>query len=396
MNNTTAYWCKKYRAIIADAKAKNISNIAMTREELNRYLPCMKSPEVSTSTSVLGGTVKQLDDSLLAQAVVLMVAAIVGILGNSAVIAFYLKRLRTLHPWKVLILHLACCDFLFAGMQILLALPSLTNQIGYLYWGYGVPLCKIVRAAHALGSMIAVQNILIIAVERYKGIINLLSHQTNAKKRIQMALLGSWVFGLASCVPIVIVADINAEKGGACDEIFSRKKYEFAWGIYLLVIFGVLPFTALAYLYGRIIMHLRQSSKKTNAIFLNLTQEQISQRHVSEMRTIKMLIMVVLLFFLCVLPTRITTVIMSLTNVEKLPLDKFSALVFCGNLTYPLHVAVNPIVYAFMDREFRNALVFKCNREETFELSTKKVDSNTRDPENTSLTRFENPGNSSF
>ena len=397
MNNTTTNWCRQYQALIADAKAKNITNIAMTREEFDRYLPCMKSNDVSTSTSVLGGTMKQLDNFLLAQAIILMVTAIAGILGNSAVIAFYVKRLRTLQPWKTLVLHLACCDFLFAGMQILLALPSFTNDIGYLYWRYGLTLCKIVRAAHTLGSVIAVQNILVLAVERYKGILRPLGQQhIYAKKRVKMALIGSWLFGVASCVPVLFVADINDEKGGACDEVFSHKKYEFAWGVYLLVIFGALPFVTLAYLYGRIIIHLRQSSKKMSAILLNLTQEQIRQRHASEVRTIKMLVVVVLLFFLCVMPTRITTVVMSLMNVEKLPLDEFSAIVFCGNLTYPLHVAVNPIVYGFMDREFRNTLVVKCNVAGTLESGTRKTDSTGRDPENIRLARFENPGNPSL
>ena len=384
MNNTTSYWCNKYQALIADANARNTTHMTMTFEEFQRYLPCMNNPEVSTSTKVSGGTIKQLHSLLIALTVLLMVTAIIGIMGNSAVIAFYVKKLRTLSPWKFLVLHLACCDFLFAGMQILLALPSLTNEVGNLYWQYGVALCKIARVAQTLGGIIAIQNILIIAVERYKGILTPFGHHVDAKKRVKVALFGAWILALISCVPTFFVANTNGEKNGACDEVFTKEKYEIAWSIYLLVIFGVVPFAFLGFLYGRIIMYLRNSSKKMGTIFTNLSHDQIRQRYHSEMRTIRMLVVVVVLFFLCIMPTQITSVIISLLKEERLPLSEFSALLYCGYLTYPLHVAVNPVIYGFMDIEFRKTLMPKCIGGTTDEISMKGTATTGSNPEKTS------------
>ena len=389
MNNTTSYWCNKYQALIADAKARNTTTLAITYEEYLRYLPCMKDPVTSTSTEVLGGTIKQLHSLLIARTVLLMVTAIIGIMGNSAVIAFYVKRLRTLSPWKFLVFHLACCDFLFAGMQILLALPSLTNEVGNLYWRYGLALCKIVRVTETLGGIIAIQNILIIAVERYKGILTPFRHHVDASKRVKVALFGAWILALVSCVPILFFADVNGDKNGACDEVFSKEKYEIAWSTYLLVIFGFVPFVLLGFMYGRIIMYLRTSSKKMVTIFQNLSDDQVRQRRNSEMRTIRMLVVVVVLFFFCIMPTRIISVIISLIDEGKLPLSEFSALLYCGYLTYPLHVAVNPVVYGFMDIEFRKALIPKCRGGTTDDISMKGTGTSDINPEKMSLCQEE-------
>ena len=384
MANST--WCTAIRKMIADAKARNVSRINLSNDEFARFLKCLNKPKVKTSTSVSGGTIEQLNSLLLAYAILLMVTAILGAFGNSAVIAFYGKKLRNLSPWKFLVLHLACCDFLFAIMQVLLALPALTNEIGFLHWRFGVPLCKISRAARVLGSMIAVQNILIIAIERYKGILNPLG-QHGAKKRIKMALFASWLFGLASCIPILLVAEIDADKNGACDDVFDNKRYAIAWYVYLLVIFGLIPLLALGYLYGRIIASLRNPSK-ANAIFNNLSDDQVRKRQASEARIIKMLIAVFVLFFLCVLPTRITELTASLIDVEKLPLAEFSALVYCGNLTYPLHVAVNPIIYGFMDKEFRKALVSRCTKKPTDKSTTQRHGNSGTEAINITLSRL--------
>ena len=389
MNNTTSYWCNKYQALIADAKARNTTTLEITYEEYLKYLPCMKDPVTSTSTEVLGGTIKQLHSLLIARTVLLMVTAIIGVMGNSAVIAFYVKRLRTLSPWKFLVFHLACCDFLFAGMQILLALPSLTNEVGNLYWRYGLALCKIVRVTETLGGIIAIQNILIIAVERYKGILAPLGQHIKAGKRVKVALFGAWMLALVSCVPILFVANINGDKNGACDEVFSKEKYKIAWSIYLLVIFGFVPFVLLGFMYGRIIMYLRTSSKKLGTIFQNLSDDQVRQRHNSDMQTIRMLVVVVVLFFLCIMPTRITSVIISLIDEGKLPLSEFSALLYCGYLTYPLHVAVNPVIYGFMDIEFRKALMSKCKDGATGETSSKRTGTTGSNLEDTSKYREE-------
>lgn len=321
---------------------------------------------------------------LLAYGIILLVTAILGILGNLAVTVFYGRKFKELSPWKFLILHLACCDLLFSVMQMLIAVPSFTSEIGKPAWQFGLTVCKISRAARVLGSLIATQNIMIIAVERYKGILNPLGQHIDAEKRVKIALIAAWIFGLASCIPIAFVAGINSKEHMRCADMWKNDRYEATYHFYLLVVFGILPLIALTYLYGCIIRKI-QHPKEANAIMKNMTDAQIQQRRISDMRIIKMLITVVVLFFMCVLPSRLTEAVISVINESKLPPPEYAALLYVGYLTYPLHVAINPFIYSFMNKEFRRALIPRCSMTLVSQESTQKTGSTSGDKSHVQL-----------
>ena len=55
-------------------------------------------------------------------------------------------------------------------------------------------------------------------------------------------------------------------------------------------------------------------------------------------------------------------VVSSFSELEKTRKDDPLSIVYKGSLSYPLHVAVNPVIYSIIDRAFREELkrVFFC------------------------------------
>ena len=345
MNNSTSSYCQK---LIAGFQSRNLSYDDLNEDEKALVLPCIPYQVINQYEGL-----KEYRQFLY----IYIVTAVLGAIGNTAVLVFYGKKFSTLSPWKFLVFHLACCDLLFAVMQVLLALPSLTDKVGYL-WPVGLPLCKIALSAPVLGSMIAVQNILIIAVERYKGILHPFTSHSGTKKRIKLALVVAWIFGLLSSIPALLAAEIVPKEEGECTNSWKQIEYEIAYKIHLLVVFGLFPLVALAFLYGRIMKSLLRPD--SHAIVEAMSEDQARQRRNTDKRVIKMLLAVVVVFFLCVMPNRIVEVAKVYSQRSWLSIREHLALLYCGSLTYPFHVAVNPVIYCFMDKEFRKAVIPKC------------------------------------
>eukprot|EP00112_Aurelia_sp_Birch-Aquarium-sp1_P018655 Seg4477.1 transcript_id=Seg4477.1/GoldUCD/mRNA.D3Y31 product="Neuropeptide S receptor" protein_id=Seg4477.1/GoldUCD/D3Y31 len=330
---------------------------------LDKLTECFPRSEKSRTERLIRTKETILQDKLiLAYAIVLTVTAVIGAIGNLAVIVYYGSKFKSLSPWKFLNLHLACCDFIFAIMQVIQAAPTFAGEIGTPKWPLGLSICKITKAALVLGSLIAVQNILIIAVERYKGILNPLGQMIDAHKRVKIALAIAWFISMISCIPMLLVSDI--EKNGACDSRQTWAKHQNmqrAYQVYLLVFFGLMPLSLVSCLYGIVIKTLRKPKAGTG-IFANLTEAEIHRRRATEMRIIKMLVAVVIAFFFCVMPIRIIEVILSFKESTKMSTKDFFTVVYVGFLPYPLHVAINPFIYSLTDKEFCKGIIKSCGQ----------------------------------
>ena len=352
MNNTTTY-CQD---LFAKASAIANNNSYVPNDLFVKLEECYPK-SARSETIIKPEEIRLVDRLVLAHAIVLIATAVTGAIGNLAVIVYYGKKFKSLSPWKFLNLHLACCDFIFATMQIVQAAPSFTGKIGALKWPLGLTMCKITEASLVFGSLIAVQNILIIAVERYQGILNPLGQMINAHERVKRALVIAWFISIISCVPVLLVSNINEK--GVCDSAPTWAKYQgaqFAYQMYLLVIFGLMPLSLVCCLYGIVIKTLRKP-KAGIGIFANLTEAEMHRRRATEMRIIKMLVAVVAAFFFCVMPHRIIEVILCFKESTKMSLKHFFIVAYTGYLTYPLHVAINPFIYSLTDKEFCNGII---------------------------------------
>ena len=126
----------------------------------------------------------------------------------------------------------------------------------------------------------------------------------------------------------------------------------------ILVLFSILPAVVIGFIYYKIILTLRQSTKKlfrTSAVSFSTETKRIKDNE----RIMTMVITISLLFVVLVFPNRIFLIargIMSIRGIEP-PKEFFFTQVVFAYIVYSLHAVVNPIIYSLMDRVFRKKVI---------------------------------------
>ena len=145
------------------------------------------------------------------------ISGTIGLVGNGFIIGFSLISWRELSRFRRLISILAVSDFLFAIIQLIIFIPNTWTC----NWVYGLVMCKLLTAGLAASANIAVGFIVIIAVDRYFGIVYLMSSILD-KKRIRMVVAINVVAGLLSAVPPLVILQVG--KSATCIAEWSNKK----------------------------------------------------------------------------------------------------------------------------------------------------------------------------
>ena len=209
---------------------------------------------------------------------------------------------------------------------------------------------------------------------RYFAIVHPLKDRTRNKKRTTCwALIIIWLLSMALALPFAIkttlkVVPLNIEENG----VVTKRELSFLdtkmdinnFRIYYLTLFislHIVPFVSMAALYTRIAWQLWKRSKDLTAQTHNNPTEgtkntpRMSERN--RRRTTKMVIAVLLAFFICFFPFHIYYLTILLGDGYKTP-DPTTTLVL--RLLLILNAAVNPIIYNLLSENFRAAFRAMC------------------------------------
>nr|QBS47872.1 neuropeptide-like GPCR [Tripedalia cystophora] len=309
--------------------------------------------EVLNSTTVTILRIMTRDNEvpyIKAHAWISIVTAIIGILGNALVLAAYGQKFKEISICRRLILHLAVSDFLFSILQIANSAPSIHAAD----WPYGEGVCKLVRSSLLLGSLVAIGTMFIIAIERYLGIVHGMKFM-NGKRRVTFALIAVWITAIATTIPVAMALVFDPTKSDCEEQWFhmgltttGREFYDF----FLLIAWFFVPLSIIFFCYGSIINLLRKPLHK-RGFAGEKSADFAKRRRKEDLRVVFTLTVVVVVFALCCLPVRVMWILFNFIDINTLSENEYFALIYTGLIPYPLHVAVNPIIYCLVDREFR-------------------------------------------
>ena len=300
-------------------------------------------------------------------AVITLFSAIIGTLGNSLVIAiaiFNFLHNQELPNCKLLIAYLAVCDFIFAILNLFISIPKFWTT----EWLYGKTLCKIMLTFEDLGSYLAVGIILLITIERYIGIVNPFKKGLS-KSILRYILLINILVGVISIIPPLVFYDIS--NTGQCQRIWTREEQDSViYDIVIMVFYFAIPFQIIAGLYIVIICELRRKTELVTDCAI--ADPRLRRRRFQETkRTVYILVTVVVIFAILVFPKHVIYIYFDIKGwssekgPENINKDFYFALLFTAYLPYPLHVAVNPVIYSLIDKRWRKDLkyfIFKMER----------------------------------
>uniref|UniRef100_A0A7E5A1H7 G_PROTEIN_RECEP_F1_2 domain-containing protein n=1 Tax=Panagrellus redivivus TaxID=6233 RepID=A0A7E5A1H7_PANRE len=302
----------------------------------------------------------QVTDDVRLRGSVLSIYAIIfatGAFGNSLVVyvIFNNERMRTVT--NMFIANLAISDLLVSCTS--LWLTPLYTFTGYWIWGgwlcYGFPLFQ------GTSIFISTLTLMSIAIDRYFVICHHSMVNANMNDHLTMPVCLAlitliWTVSLSLVMPYAIhmrLAYVHQPCNYfICIEDWSRVGLKSIFGIVVLAIQFIIPFTIIFFSYFKIWSFLNQRFKMTTGRKPYESKRENTRRR----KLLRMLITMVLVFGVCWLPLNTLNVMRDF--VGHAPLQPYFTMAYIGaHMISMLGTAFNPILYAWMNDNFRECFI---------------------------------------
>uniref|UniRef100_A0A4W3IDN1 Gastrin/cholecystokinin type B receptor n=1 Tax=Callorhinchus milii TaxID=7868 RepID=A0A4W3IDN1_CALMI len=337
-----------------------------------------------------------------------------SVLGNVLIITVLLrnKRLRTVT--NTFLLSLAVSDLMLCLFCIPFTLIS--NLLEDFIFGSAV--CKAVPYFMGISVSVSTFSLVAISLERYSAICKpLKSRVWQTKSHAFKVITATWLFSFTVMLPYPIYGNLvpftrindNNSTGNMCRLLWPNDITQQSWYIFQLLLLSLIPGIVMMTAYGLISCELyngiqfemsqRKQSSTTNSVSIskyedgdgcyrqNLKRNRtIELQRLSNTRTVKinrirsnsstanlmakkrvirMLIVIVVMFFICWTPILCANAWRAFDKVSAGRILSGTAISFIHLLSYT-SACVNPIIYCFMNKRFRMAFLA------TFTCGTKK------------------------
>ncbi|XP_039536128.1 C-X-C chemokine receptor type 3.1 [Pimephales promelas] len=273
-------------------------------------------------------------------------ALVVGLLGNGLVLVVLWKKRQSLNVTDIFILHLSLADTL-----LLMTLPFMAVEAAK-GWIFGTALCKLNGAMFKINFYCGIFMLSCISLDRFLSIVFAVQMYSRKKPMVtHCCCLMVWVFCFLLSIPdwvfLMDVADSRRQNKIECVAFYPSDN----WHLYSRLLYHILGFAFPAILmlfcYSCILLRLQRGSQG-----------------MQKKRAIRVIIALVLAFFISWTPLNITLIIDTINNNQTLSYQKSCdsttaldvALTATHTLGY-LHCCVNPVLYAFVGVKFRQHLL---------------------------------------
>ncbi|KAI8422435.1 hypothetical protein MSG28_006275 [Choristoneura fumiferana] len=270
-------------------------------------------------------------------------------------------------------MHTATNYYLFSlAISDLLLLISGMPQEMYSIWSkwpyvFGQAFCLIRGLAAETSTNASVLTITLFTIERYLAICHpFVSHKMSKLSRATKHVIMLWVAALALALPQALQFGVRSPQGVAMclqTRVIIEHSFEISTFFFFLT-----PMALITILYSMIGLRLRKSDigkemagqkeLNRNMRFTSKVRRKQSQ---STKRVVKMLVAVVVAFFVCWAPFHAQRLVAIYgTNEHHLPksrllLQAYTILTYISGVFYYFSTTINPILYHIMCNKFRDA-----------------------------------------
>ncbi|XP_027531942.1 chemokine XC receptor 1 [Neopelma chrysocephalum] len=262
---------------------------------------------------------------------------LLSLLGNSLVLWILLKYENLTSLTNVFIMNLCVSDLVFSCM---LPFWIVDQSFG---WIFGEFLCKAVNAIFSIGYYSGVFFLTLMTILRYLCVVNPLSTwRSQTRCYSSLVCLAVWTVSVLIVVPEVIYTTVqeNFEGDRTCDYAdWKWKKVD----IYLRNILFLFSFGVIVFCYFKILIILLRARSR--------------RKH----RTVKLILIIVVAFFLCWAPYNILSFLISFKpSTCQYAKDSILAFHISRNIAFS-HCCLNPVLYVFIGVKFKKHLAQLCS-----------------------------------
>lgn len=266
---------------------------------------------------------------------------VTGLIGNALVIwvLTVFKKVRAMTD--VYLLNLAISDLLFVFSLPFLVQYSIKSQ-----WTFGNAMCKIVSSAYFIGFYSSAFFITIMSINRYLAIVRsvyALQIQTTAHGVITSLVL--WAVAILASVPdLIFFQEMNDNNQTKCIPHYpnGNNGWKTFTNFEVNVLGWLIPVGILIFCYHSILKNLQKC------------------RTQNKYKAMKLVFIVVIVFFLFWTPVNIVLFLDSLRNLYVIDDCQTShrlnlAMELAEALSF-VHCCLNPVIYAFVGEKFKEHL----------------------------------------
>ena len=237
----------------------------------------------------------------IGETIVYCLLIVISLVGNT-LIGIIVYRTRSLRkPINFFIVNMAMSDLIYS---LFLFTPYITQlHLGWSIRGrLGEALCKMTTFLADVSTGVSIQNLVLVAVDRFGAVIIPLRSPLISRKLSYFLIFASWIVAMAVYSPFFLTFTVVEYSGGAkCQrqwsEVFGDSTSLKHYILTLSILVFYIPLLSIAILYIAIFLKLK--SQKTPGEQLHNSRKNRERR---ERNVLKMSIAIVFTFAICWLP----------------------------------------------------------------------------------------------
>ena len=290
-----------------------------------------------------------------------IVISLVSIAGNSLVILSVLRTRSLRNQNNILLASLAVADL----MMTTIGMP-LHMVVGYGFKPRVDPLmCSTISMLISGMACVTILHITVIAFDRYLAVtLPLTYNQKMTSVRVAKFICFIWLAAVVLASVSFAWKNVAIQDDLPCDIVFVQAK---GYRVYIMVLTVVSSFSMILYWYFRIFRIARGHRRQIRAVEIALEANGAARDGSSNtvvgikanLRPAVTLIIILGFFVLAMFPGALLIVMDSFIPISKL--EKTPLYMQLAITTLFSNSAINPIIYAARNREFRKAFVAQLN-----------------------------------
>ena len=289
--------------------------------------------------------------------IALSLILIVSLVGNSLIGIIVYKTPNLRKPINYLIANMTLSDLLFPIFLLPMRLLHLHVDSWLISGLLGQILCKLLAFLVEASSLVSVQSLVLIAVDRFGAVVVPLRSPLISRKLCPFFILTTWIVAMAVTSPYLFAYKLveNPEEM-KCESLWAETFGEKSLVTYMLAgvsVFFYIPMILLVAIYSIILIKLKKQAhpgeQSANA------EEQRKKRN---RNVLKMAIAIVLAFFLCWIPSY-TMLLIKLFSAPKSFIRSSCSFEVCYTVSYYLafaNCAINPTILFISSSNYRQGL----------------------------------------
>ncbi|XP_045160128.1 allatostatin-A receptor-like [Mercenaria mercenaria] len=315
-----------------------------------------------------------------------------GIVGNLLVIFSIIKVKRMRSITNLFLLSLASADLLL----VCVCVPAKAIASYSYTWRLGFFMCKFVYYIQTVSMIGSALTLTVMSIERFIAIRHPLKARSLCTKRhARIVIISTWITSFATAVPTIFAIEYREIIGRYQTAVWCHKywlekpMFGKVFELYMLVLILVIPFAVMIITYtwiANIIWHVatRRADMRsgscisdasgdkplltpatvaqikppivpiTSPLSVGPTTRASTDDDKTRRQVVMMLMVVVVLFAVCWTPILVNNVLVAFEHMDYLSMGYLKPLRMVFHLLSYANSCVNPFVYAFMSKNFRD------------------------------------------